>query len=143
MLVKLTPNIGDILEPGAAGGRAAAPTASRSSTPIKSIIGVDLDRIVPAAARRQRVDQRRLLRPGGEADRAPHGRRARARPAASACPISGIGGISNWRDAAEFIALGATSVQVCTAVMHYGYRIVEDMIEGLSDYLDAQGHEER
>src|SRR4029079_9447183 len=53
-------------------------------------------------------------------------------------PISGIGGISNWRDAAEFIALGSTSVQVCTAVMHYGYRIVEDMIEGLSDYLDEQ-----
>ena len=39
-----------------------------------------------------------------------------------------------WRDAAEFIALGATSVQVCTAVMHHGYRIVEDMIEGLKSY---------
>jgi dihydropyrimidine dehydrogenase (NAD+) subunit PreA len=54
-------------------------------------------------------------------------------------PISGIGGISSWRDAAEFLALGAGSVQVCTAVMHYGYRIVEDMIEGLSEYLDAHG----
>src|SRR6202022_4378949 len=54
-------------------------------------------------------------------------------------PISGIGGISTWRDAAEFIALGATSVQVCTAVMHYGFRIVEDMIEGLSEYLDSKG----
>jgi dihydropyrimidine dehydrogenase (NAD+) subunit PreA len=54
-------------------------------------------------------------------------------------PISGIGGIATWRDAAEFIALGSTSVQVCTAVMHYGYRIVEDMIEGLSNYLDEKG----
>src|SRR5438876_10992473 len=54
-------------------------------------------------------------------------------------PISGIGGISNWRDAAEFIAMGSTSVQVCTAIMHYGFRIVEDMIEGLSDYLDSKG----
>src|SRR5690606_27820576 len=54
-------------------------------------------------------------------------------------PISGIGGIATWRDAAEFIALGSTSVQVCTAVMHYGYRIVRDMIEGLSEYLDAHG----
>ena len=54
-------------------------------------------------------------------------------------PISGIGGISTWRDAAEFIALGSTSVQVCTAVMHYGYRIVEDLIEGLSEYLDSHG----
>jgi dihydropyrimidine dehydrogenase (NAD+) subunit PreA len=55
-------------------------------------------------------------------------------------PISGIGGISNWRDAAEFIALGSTSVQVCTAIMHYGFRIVEDMTEGLNDYLDSKGY---
>jgi dihydropyrimidine dehydrogenase (NAD+) subunit PreA len=54
-------------------------------------------------------------------------------------PISGIGGISNWRDAAEFIALGSTSVQVCTAIMHYGFRIVEEMAEGLNDYLDSKG----
>jgi dihydropyrimidine dehydrogenase (NAD+) subunit PreA len=54
-------------------------------------------------------------------------------------PISGIGGISTWRDAAEFLALGASTVQVCTAVMHHGYRIVEDMIDGLSEWLDASG----
>jgi len=54
-------------------------------------------------------------------------------------PISGIGGITTWRDAAEFIALGSTTVQVCTAVMHYGFRIVEDMIDGLNDYLDSKG----
>jgi dihydropyrimidine dehydrogenase (NAD+) subunit PreA len=54
-------------------------------------------------------------------------------------PISGIGGIGSWRDAAEFIALGSTSVQVCTAIMHYGFRIVEDMAEGLNDYLDSKG----
>jgi len=54
-------------------------------------------------------------------------------------PISGIGGISNWRDATEFLLVGATSLQVCTAVMHYGFRIVEEMKEGLSDYLDSKG----
>jgi dihydropyrimidine dehydrogenase (NAD+) subunit PreA len=54
-------------------------------------------------------------------------------------PISGIGGVAEWKDAAEFIALGATTVQVCTAVMHYGFRIVEDMIDGLNDYLDQKG----
>jgi dihydropyrimidine dehydrogenase (NAD+) subunit PreA len=64
---------------------------------------------------------------------------ALARESEVGIPISGIGGISTWRDAAEFLALGSTSVQVCTAVMHYGFRIVEDMIEGLSEYLDAQG----
>jgi dihydropyrimidine dehydrogenase (NAD+) subunit PreA len=55
-------------------------------------------------------------------------------------PISGIGGIASWRDAAEFIALGSTSLQVCTAIMHYGFRIVEDMIEGLESYMDAKGY---
>lgn len=54
-------------------------------------------------------------------------------------PISGIGGISNWQDAAEFILMGSTSVQVCTAAMHHGFSIVEDMIDGLSNYLDDKG----
>jgi dihydropyrimidine dehydrogenase (NAD+) subunit PreA len=54
-------------------------------------------------------------------------------------PISGIGGISTWRDAVEFMLLGAGNVQVCTAVMHYGYRIVEDMIDGMNNYLDEKG----
>ena len=51
--------------------------------------------------------------------------------------MSGIGGIANWQDAAEFMLLGCGTVQVCTAVMHYGYRIVEDMIDGL-DELDGR-----
>jgi dihydropyrimidine dehydrogenase (NAD+) subunit PreA len=50
-------------------------------------------------------------------------------------PISGIGGITNWRDAVEFLLLGSSSVQVCTEVMLKGYRIVEDMIEGLEEYM--------
>jgi dihydropyrimidine dehydrogenase (NAD+) subunit PreA len=54
-------------------------------------------------------------------------------------PISGIGGISTWRDAAEFMALGAGTVQVCTAAMTYGFRIVEEMKAGLSRYLDQKG----
>jgi dihydropyrimidine dehydrogenase (NAD+) subunit PreA len=54
-------------------------------------------------------------------------------------PISGIGGIANWKDAVEFMLLGSTSVQVCTAAMHYGFRIVEDMISGLDGYLASKG----
>jgi len=53
-------------------------------------------------------------------------------------PISGIGGVTTWRDAAEFMALGAGNVQVCTAVMTYGFKIVEEMISGLSQYLDGK-----
>ena len=55
-------------------------------------------------------------------------------------PISAIGGITTWRDAAEFIALGAGTVQVCTAAMTYGFKIVQEMIAGLSDYMDEKGY---
>jgi dihydropyrimidine dehydrogenase (NAD+) subunit PreA len=54
-------------------------------------------------------------------------------------PMSGIGGVSDWRDAVEFFLLGCGTVQVCTAAMHYGFRIVEDMIDGLSNWMDAKG----
>ena len=54
-------------------------------------------------------------------------------------PVSGIGGILTWRDAAEFIALGAGTVQVCTAAMHYGFRIAEDLADGLSNWMDERG----
>ena len=58
---------------------------------------------------------------------------------ASRLPISGMGGIGTWRDAAEFILLGCGTVQVCTAAMHYGYRIVEDMIDGLQNWMTEKG----
>jgi dihydropyrimidine dehydrogenase (NAD+) subunit PreA len=54
-------------------------------------------------------------------------------------PISGIGGIGTWRDAAEFLLMGSSNVQVCTAVMHHGFRIVADMIDGLTGYLEDRG----
>ena len=57
----------------------------------------------------------------------------------SGLPISAMGGITTWKDAAEFLLLGATSLQVCTAVMHYGYRIIEDLCDGLSNWMDAKG----
>src|SRR5205085_1284496 len=55
-------------------------------------------------------------------------------------PISGIGGITNWRDAAEFIALSCGSVQVCTAAMTYGFKIVDEMTTGLSRWMDEKGY---
>jgi dihydropyrimidine dehydrogenase (NAD+) subunit PreA len=54
-------------------------------------------------------------------------------------PLSGIGGIETWIDALEYILLGASTIQVTTGIMHYGYRIVEDMIEGLSDFMTERG----
>jgi len=57
----------------------------------------------------------------------------------SVLPLSGIGGIGTWCDAVEFILLGCGTVQVCTAVMHYGYRIVEGMAEGLENWMREKG----
>ncbi len=61
-------------------------------------------------------------------------------PECRGLPISGIGGIAGWRDAAEFIALGAGTVQVCTAAMHFGFKIVDDMIDGLNNWMDTKGY---
>ena len=137
VLVKLTPNTGDITEPGFAAVRGGADGLSLINT-IKSIVSVDLDRMVPNPRVANASSNGGYCGPAVKPI-ALHMVAALAREKDIGVPISGIGGISNWRDAAEFIALGSTSVQVCTAVMHYGYRVVEDMIEGLSEYLDAQG----
>ncbi len=56
-----------------------------------------------------------------------------------AVQLSGIGGIETWRDALEFIQLGCRNVQVCTAVMQYGYRIIDDLILGLQHYMAERG----
>jgi dihydropyrimidine dehydrogenase (NAD+) subunit PreA len=140
VIVKLTPNITDIVVPARAAITGRAPALSLINT-INSIMGVDLDSFE--------------LNPnvGGKGGHGGYAGKA-VKPVAlhmvsavasdpeiqkSGVPISGIGGIEDWRDAAEFMLLGATSVQVCTAVMHYGFRIVEDMIEGMSNWMDDKG----
>jgi len=137
VLVKLTPNIDDIVPAGLAARAGGGHGVSLINT-IKSIIGVDLDRMVPEP----RVNG--LSTNGGYCGAAVkpialHMLAALAREPGFGLPISGIGGITNWRDAAEFLALGASSVQVCTEVMLRGYRIVEDMIEGLTNFMAERG----
>ncbi|AUX25227.1 dihydropyrimidine dehydrogenase subunit B [Sorangium cellulosum] len=138
VIVKLTPNVGDIVEPGEAALRAGAHGISLINT-IKSVMGVDLERMVPLPRVGDASTHGGYCGPAVKPI-ALHllGQLAR-HPEIGRLPLSGIGGIASSRDAAEFIALGATSVQVCTAVMHRGYRIVEEMIEGLSDWLDDHG----
>ena len=135
VIVKLTPNITDVTRIGIAAEKGGADGISLINT-LNSLMGVDLDSFAPRPTVRGKSSH------GGYCGPA-------VKPIAlnmvSACakqvkiPISGIGGIANWQDAAEFIALGSTSVQVCTAVMHYGFRIVEDMIDGLDNYLESKG----
>jgi dihydropyrimidine dehydrogenase (NAD+) subunit PreA len=137
VLIKLTPNIGDILEAGVPAVEAGVHGLSLINT-IKSLIGVDLDKFVPYPVVGGRSTNGGYCGPAVKPI-ALHMVAALARDSRITVPISGIGGIATWRDAAEFIALGATTVQVCTSVMHYGFRIVEDMIDGLSNYLDEKG----
>ena len=137
VIVKLTPNITDITVPAEAAKRAGADAVSAINT-IKSIVGIDLDDFVPRPKVAGRSSNGGYCGPAVKPI-ALHMVAAIARKNGKSLPISGIGGISDWKDAAEFIVMGAGTVQVCTAVMHYGYRIVEDMIQGLSDYMDGKG----
>lgn len=139
VIVKLTPNVTSIIPPGRAAAKGGADAVSLINT-INSVIGVDIDTMIPYP------NVNGMAAHGGYCGPA-------VKPIALNMvselvrdpefniPISGIGGISTWRDAVEFLLLGANNVQVCTAVMHYGYRIVEDMIDGLSNYLDEKGFE--
>jgi len=140
IIVKLTPNITNIVAPARAAISAHADALSLINT-INSIIGVDLDtlEITPSI--------------GGKGGHGGYAGPA-VKPIAlnmlsslgtdevisrSGLPISGMGGISTWKDAAEFLLLGATSLQVCTAVMHYGFRMIEDLCDGLSNWMDSKG----
>jgi dihydropyrimidine dehydrogenase (NAD+) subunit PreA len=137
VLVKLTPNISDIRAVARAAKRGGANAVSAINT-INSITGIDLDTLRP------RPDVGGLSSHGGYCGPA-------VKPIAlnmvqqigadpqSQIPISGIGGVTTWRDAAEFILLGCGTVQVCTAAMHYGFRIVEDMADGLRNWMREKG----
>lgn len=137
VIVKLTPNITDIRKPAEAAKRGGADAVSLINT-INSITSVNLDLFAPEPT----IDGKGAH--GGYCGPAvkPIALNMVAEIARSAetrgMPISGIGGVTTWRDAAEFIALGSGTVQVCTAAMTYGFRVVQEMIAGLSDYLDEK-----
>ncbi|UEM22758.1 NAD-dependent dihydropyrimidine dehydrogenase subunit PreA [Skermanella mucosa] len=138
VIVKLTPNITNILGPARAAKRGGADAVSLINT-IQSIMSVDLDAMAPTPT----VDGKGTH--GGYCGPAvkPIAMRMVADiardPECQGMAISGIGGISTWRDAAEFISLGASTVQVCTAAMHHGFRIVEEMADGLGNWMDGRG----
>ena len=140
VIVKLTPNISNIVLPARAAAAGGARALSLINT-LNSIIGVDLDtlEVVPNIGGKgahggyagpvvKPIALHMLSALGTDTE-----------VAAAKLPISGMGGITTWRDAAEFLLLGAGSLQVCTAVMHYGFRIIEDLCDGLSNWMDEKG----
>jgi len=137
VLVKLTPNITDIRTVARAAKRAGADGLSAINT-INSITGIDLDTFVPRPEVDGKSSHGGYCGPAVKPIALNMVQQVQSDPEA-ALPLSGIGGISDWRDAAEFLLLGCSTVQVCTAVMHYGYRIVEDMTDGLANWMSEKG----
>src|SRR5438067_1117387 len=140
IIVKLTPNITNIVSPARAAVAAKTDGLSLINT-INSIVGVDLDtfELTPNIGGK-----------GGHGGYAGPAVKPIALNMLSALgrdevinraglPISGMGGIATWKDAAEFLLLGATTLQVCTTVMHYGFRVIEDLCDGLSAWMDEKG----
>ena len=139
VITKLTPNVHSVVPAGRAVIAAGTNGLSLINT-IQSVTGIDLDTLVP----NPNVGGKSVF--GGYCGPA-------VKPIAlkmlttlsqdevtKKVPISGIGGISTWKDAVEFMLLGASNVQVCTAAMHYGFRIVRDMCDGMSNWMDEKGY---
>ena len=135
VIVKLTPNITNILRPAEAAHAGGADAVSLINT-INSITSVNLDSFSPEPMIDGKGTHGGYCGPAVKPIAMNMVAEIARNPATHGLPISGIGGITTWRDAAEFMALGAGNVQVCTAVMTYGFKIVSEMISGLSEYLD-------
>jgi dihydropyrimidine dehydrogenase (NAD+) subunit PreA len=140
VIVKLTPNVTNVVYPARAAVKAGANALSLINT-VNSITAIDLDTFETspsiggkgghggyAGPAVKPIALNMLAALGTDSIVGPSG-----------LPVSGMGGISSWKDAAEFLLLGAGSLQVCTAVMHYGYRVVEDLCDGLSNWMDEKG----
>ena len=138
VIVKLTPNITDIRYPARAAHAGGADAVSLINT-INSVIGVDLDKMLMSPHTGSQGSHGGYCGPAVKPIALNMVSEIGRDPQTRGLPISGIGGISTWRDAAEFIALGCGSVQVCTAVMVHGFQIVRDMISGLENYMDEKG----
>ncbi|MFY3384346.1 NAD-dependent dihydropyrimidine dehydrogenase subunit PreA [Paracidovorax sp. MALMAid1276] len=139
VIVKLTPNITDVRQPARAAKAGGADAVSLINT-INSIMGVDLDRMTMSPSTDGWGSHGGYCGPAVKPI-ALNMVAEIARDAQTAgLPISGIGGITTWRDAAEYIALGCGTVQVCTAAMVYGFKIVQDMCDGLSNFMDDHGY---
>jgi dihydropyrimidine dehydrogenase (NAD+) subunit PreA len=139
VIIKLTPNISDIRMPARAAKQAGADALSAINT-INSITGIDLDTLEPRPNVDGKSSHGGYCGPAVKPIALNMVQQVMSDPQA-ALPMSGIGGIASWQDAAEFILLGAGTVQICTAVMHYGYRIVEDMADGLLAWMRRKNYE--
>ncbi|MGB3555655.1 MAG: NAD-dependent dihydropyrimidine dehydrogenase subunit PreA [Jannaschia sp.] len=137
VIVKLTPNITDVRKPASAAKRGGADAVSLINT-INSITAVDLDDYAPEPTIDGKGSHGGYCGPAVKPIALSMVSEIARDPETHGMPISGIGGITTWRDAAEFMTLGAGNVQVCTAAMTYGFGIIKELTTGLSAYLDRK-----
>ncbi len=140
VIVKLTPNITDIRRPARAAKAGGADAVSLINT-INSIMGIDLDEMTIAHAIDGKGTHGGMCGPAVKPIALSMVSEIARDAETRGLPISAIGGVTTWRDAAEFIALGAGTVQVCTAAMTYGFKVVGEMISGLKTYMAANGYD--
>lgn len=139
VIVKLTPNVADIRVPARAAHAGGADAVSLINT-VNSIIGVDLDAMSPVPSIDGKGSHGGYCGPAVKPIALNMVAEIARDPETAGLPISGIGGVTTWRDSAEFMALGAGNVQVCTAAMTYGFKIVEEMRTGLENWMDEKGY---
>jgi len=138
VIVKLTPNVTSILPPARAAKAGGADGVSLINT-INSIMRVDYDTLTMYPSTDGMGSHGGYCGPAAKPI-ALHMIAEISRTADTAdIPISGIGGITDWRDAVDHLALGAQNVQVCTAAMVYRFKIIDDLVDGLSSFLDEKG----
>jgi dihydropyrimidine dehydrogenase (NAD+) subunit PreA len=138
VIVKLTPNVADIKPPALAAHRGGADAVSLINT-VNSVMGVDLDALLIYPHTGATGSHGGYCGPAVKPIALNMVAEIARSPAMAGLPISGIGGISTWKDAAEFIALGSGNVQVCTAAMTYGFKIIDELTSVLSEYMDKKG----
>jgi dihydropyrimidine dehydrogenase (NAD+) subunit PreA len=138
VLTKLTPNVHSVVPAGKAVVEAGTNGLSLINT-IQSITGVDLDTFEVRPNVGGQSAYGGYCGPAVKPIALKMLHSLTKNPVFKHIPISGIGGVTDWKDAAEFLLLGATNVQVCTAVMKYGFRIIEDLTSGLSNWMDEKG----
>jgi len=139
VIVKLTPNITDIRYPARAAHKGGADAVSLVNT-LNSITSINLDSFSPEPSIDGKGSHGGYCGPAIKPIALSMVSEIARDKETQGLPISGIGGITTWRDAAEFLALGAQNVQVCTAAMAYGFKIVKEMIDGLEGWMDEKGY---
>jgi dihydropyrimidine dehydrogenase (NAD+) subunit PreA len=139
VIVKLTPNISDIRRPARAAKAGGADAVSLINT-INSIMGIDLDNMALDVDICGKGTHGGMCGPAVKPIALSMVSEIARDPETAGLPISAIGGVTTWKDAAEFISLGAGNIQVCTAAMTYGFKVVQEMISGLAQFMERKGY---